>query len=287
MIRIRYFLGVLVPFFGLASVVAATAQAPTPTEEPALVGKPATTTTAQSLDRTFDADSVALTNLNAILRTETHDGTGVQVYASGSEALISALRVSVTDGILVIEQPEPQSIVGNTVYVERNVVITQDGARSSVVIGGTPGQAKAEAEPIELQLTFPRKTPLSIRGFTGSARIGRMTAPLDLELLAGDAYLQRLGLASLTVAGSAENDVATADGPLDVTIVGSGEISVHDGSIPALTLETNGTATVSIGARVGQATLSLNGIADVRIAHVDEQPAIDLNGISTIDIGNW
>ena len=287
MIRIRYFLGVLVPFFGLASVVAATAQAPTPTEEPALVGKPATTTTAQSLDRTFDADSVALTNLNAILRTETHDGTGVQVYASGSEALISALRVSVTNGILVIEQPEPQSIVGNTVYVERNVVITQDGGRSSVLIGGIPDHTKPEAKPIGLHLTLPREMPLSIRGFTGNARIGPMSAPVDLELLAGDAQLERLGSANLTVVGSAEIDVATADGALDVTIDGSGEIAVHDGSIPALTLETNGNATVSIGGRVGQAVLSLNGIADIRIAHIDARPTIDVNGISKIEIGNW
>lgn len=228
-----------------------------------------------------------LRNLHSTLWIDVHDGKSVLVSASGPQNPIKALRMAVVDGTLVVEQPETRRVSRNSVHVERNVVITRDGGHSSVTIGGTPDNTHFAVEPVALRVSLPRETALSIRGFAGNARIGAMTAPVDLETVSGEIEIRRLGTASLAISGGAAIEVIQIAGSLDLTIDGAGEISVQDGKIPALTLETNGSATVSIGGRVGRADISLNGIADIQIAHVDERPVVDANGIATIEIGNW
>jgi hypothetical protein len=132
----------------------------------------------------------------------------------------------------------------------------------------------------------PRKTSVTVTGFTGTAQVGSLSAPVAFELLSGSLSATRLGRARLAIAGGGTLTVAQVDGELDLEIAGSGEITVEDGNIPSLSVETNGTSSVFVGGQVENARMSLNGVSDVTVAEVAQEPQVDANGIVTVRIGN-
>jgi hypothetical protein len=275
MARTPLFLGALATLLGVAGILAANA------------AETATASDTRSVERSFTADTVRLRNLSATLRIETHDGDTVKFFAAGPAKEIDALRTELAGNTLLIEAPDRPHAgnVSNVVHVENNVVINR-GGNSTVIIGGVPATTTSTADPIDVRLLLPRSTRLAIRGFTGAAAVAAISAPVDLELLAGSARFERLAAASLSIAGGGEVEIDRADGSLDLTIDGAGDVTVRKAAIPSLTLETNGTATVIVDGRVETAEMSLNGIADIWIAHVEAEPLVEANGLVTIEIGN-
>lgn len=275
MARTPLLLGALASIIGLAGILAANA------------AETAAAPETRSVERSFTADTVELRNLSATLRVETHDGDTVKFFAAGPAKEIDALRTELAGNTLLIEAPDRPHAgnVSNVVHVENNVVINR-GGNSTVIIGGVPAHATETTEPIDVRLLLPRSAPITIRGFAGTTNVAAMTAPVELELLAGDATFRRLAEARLSIAGGAGIEIARAEGALDLTIDGAGDVIVHDAAIPSLTLETNGTATVIVDGRVETAEMALNGIADIRIAHVEAEPLVEANGLVTIEIGN-
>lgn len=239
-----------------------------------------------AIEKSFTVAAVSLRNLDAALRIDTYDGTLVLVKAMGSQRAVDGLRMTASRSTLEITQPENNHVTANAVHVERNVVINR-GGNSTVIIGGTPAAASHPAAALRLQIMLPRRIPVTVSAYTGRAEVGRLFAPAEFELLSGHVSIARTAAARLAITGGGEIEIGRADGALDLAIAGSGEITVRDGTMPSLTLETTGTSTVAVGGRVGAATLSLNGVSDVSIAHVDQEPAVDANGVTTVDIGNW
>jgi len=277
MARTHLWTGIAAAMFGIAGILAANATENAPAD--------------QSIERSFTAQTVELRNLNASLRVETHSGNTVKLVATGPEKEIAQLKTTSAGKSLVIEAPlQPRfGGISNFVHVENNVVINR-GGNSTVIIGGIPGHSATAPEntagPIDIHLTLPKTAALSIRGFTGNAAIGEMTAPVELEMLSGAASFQGLASTILSIAGGARIEIGRAEGDLDLTVDGSGEVLIHDAAIHSFSLETNGTAMVTVNGRVAAAEMSLNGIADIHIAHLDAEPLIDANGIVTIDVGN-
>jgi len=241
---------------------------------------------AEVIEKSFTAETVALRNLDAALRIDTYDGSTVQVRVTGSRRALDRLQMGTSGPALEIAQPEANRDTTNAVHVERNVVINR-GGNSTVIIGGTPSSAPTEPTPLRLQVMLPRRVPLTVTGYMGRAEIGRLSSPVEFELMSGHMSVARTAGARLAITGGGEIEIAHAEGPLDLAIAGRGEITVKDGAMPALTLDTTGASTVIVGGRVGTATLSLNGVSDVSIAHVDRQPIVDANGVSSVYIGNW
>lgn len=238
-----------------------------------------------SIEKSFAAEKIALRNLSAELHIDADNGTTVRVTASGEKRVLDALQWKMSGAHLEISQP-PMQASHNAVHVERNMVITRDGGRSTTIIGGTSSANASKSMSLALHVAVPRDVPVTVSSFAGNLDIGTLSAPVSVELLSGTLSAGRLGPARLSIVGGGEIAVARIDGSLDLEIAGSGDITVQDGDMPFLSLETSGASTVFVGGRVGAARLSLNGVSTVTVAHVDREPEVDANGVTSLRIGN-
>ena len=275
MMNRRSFLGCLLMSVGMLGLVAAHAGEAQEAHKPVTVSK------------TFKAKSILLKDLSATLRIETDDGPDVRLRLVGAKEHVQRIKPRLDGTRLIVSETPARQVYRSAVHVENNVVITKDGGRSTVIIGGVPTAGQGEVDDLSVLVTIPRNLAVVIKSFSGNANVADLSAPFELELADGAAKLGQLRQARLAVAGSGTIKADRVDGALDVSVNGTGDVLVNDGAISALAIDTSGSATVVIGGRAGTAQMSLNGVADVQIAHVDARPDVDSNGIVSVSVGNW
>lgn len=241
----------------------------------------------ETLTWSFAAHAVSLRGFSARLLVRTHDKKEIRLRLSGPRDRVRRVMPRIRHGDLEVDADIHGGIVRGSVRVENSIVITQEGGTSNVVIGGISTAETSSHNAMTLFLTVPRAVPITIEGYSGDADIANLSAPLSMQLLSGRARIGHLVRAYLAIAGSGEISVDRIDGALDLSIDGAGNIDISDGIMPALSIQTDGSARIAVGGRVGQASLMLAGDADIWIARTDRRPDVNADGIANVVIGNW
>ena len=70
-----------------------------------------------------------------------------------------------------------------------------------------------------------------------------------------------------------------------VALSGAGTVSVADGTIGSLTVESSGAARIDVGGTTGDASLFLSGAGGVRIAHLTGSLRRTVSGAAVVEIG--
>ena len=137
----------------------------------------------------------------------------------------------------------------------------------------------------EIRLVMPADSDLTVAGLAGDLSIaGRSDAKLSVQLLRGDVSAERVGALSVDILESGSVSVERVDGPLNLNVQGSGELSVERAEMAKLNVQ--GNATVSLGRVEKELALSIPGHAQVDIGRADGSLRVDFPGAGRISIGD-
>jgi hypothetical protein len=237
---------------------------------------------------THAASRLAVAGLVGSLRIERHDGAEIRLVLRGSARALDRVRREVKGDLLQITVAPAPGGTGAVVSSSNNTVIALGGGRATLTIGSTGVSAEGSDEPpLELRAYVPAATPLVIRGLVGDLAVGEVGGPLEVELVGGEARLDRAAGGSLTVVGGSRIELAHATGDLRIAIEGAGEVAVADAALDRLDVALSGTGNVTVGGTAEQASVQIAGVGNVAIDEVRERPQVSLLGIGQVAIGNW
>ena len=275
--------------FGLGAVLLAAAgvtanvHAQTAAGEEEPIAKTLNFATAEALD---------INGLAARLAIETAAEPGIQLSLTGSKRQLEGVHAEESDGTLFIKATAPASASRVTVTQVNgsSTVIVSQGGSASVTIGGNGTSTVVTSDPeppLQATVRLGGSIPVSIRGLSGSADVAALPAPLELELINGDADLAAVNDASLKIAGSGDIKVNRAEGRLTITIRGSGDVIVDDATLSALEATLRGAGNIDVRGRADRADLAIRGAGTIYVEAVEQQPQRRLSGAGSITVGNW
>ena len=237
------------------------------------------------------AEALHVAGLSAHLNIETGSEPGIRLNLTGSKRQIESIRTEATaDGLLIIKGTSPATSSTFNITNGSSTVIVSHGGTASVTIGGN-GQSTVimtdSEPPLQITIRLNPTTPISISGFSGSATLAALQAPLELELISGKAELAAVSDANLSIAGSGHIALERATGKLILNLRGSGDIVVDQADLSALEVTILGAGNVRVGGQAKQAALALNGAGNIYVETVKQKPQRRVLGVGEIRIGNW
>jgi Putative auto-transporter adhesin, head GIN domain len=237
---------------------------------------------------TYTASRLAVAGLVGSLRVERHDGADMRLVLRGSAHRLDRIQREVQgDRLQLIEEP---GATGSTTVVSgaNNVVIARNGGQATQIIGGVATSAGGEAEPpLEIVAYVPAATPLTVTGMVGDLVVEGVGGPVDLELIAGQAQLDRATGGSLAAVGGSRIELAEATGDLKIAVQGAGDVRIAQADLARLEVGVSGTGDVAVGGVAEQASVEISGIGGVQIDQVRTRPKVSVTGIGHVEIGNW
>lgn len=242
----------------------------------------------ERISQTFDftaIESLQISNLEAQLSIETGLDAGIQLNLTGSKRQLEALHIEQQEQSLLIIYTPPQTSV-QSLNISSSTVIVSGGGRASVTINGQPVDTTQEP-PLEAKLTIGSDIPITLSNFVGTAQIGALSAPLDLELLNGTAELTAVNDTNVHIRGSGTVNVHQASGAMDIAVRGAGTVKVNDAQLSKLSAAVQGAGDISIQGQAHQAKLTLKGAGSIYVQAVDQEPQLSVAGVGTIKVGNW
>lgn len=234
--------------------------------------------------KSYSATVLQVIDVEADVNVEPYDGNQIVVETSGSQSEIDNIRVREQSGVLFIEGTGSSPSRGTVV---RDVQIggKRGGGISmslgNVSIGGTfrmdddsisiSGDGSPSSAQIKVKV--PRGTSTSFAGVQGKLNVGDTDGAINLSVQGGwNANVGRVRDANLSLQGGADIEIAHVRGALSISLQGSGDILVQDGSIESLNANLQGSGDIKVGGTAQFAMLNLQGSGDIVVAHVVQPP---------------
>jgi Putative auto-transporter adhesin, head GIN domain len=156
---------------------------------------------------------------------------------------------------------------------------------AAIVHGARCGSA--DDDSLELTLHVPPGLPIDIgEASAGEYEIGAVGGPLKMKLSgAVELHAERLSSLDLDSAGAAEISIDRLDGPGVVALRGGGELTIADGTMPSLKLDSRGAGEFQVeSGEIGTLTISLAGAGDAQIRAPVRDATLEILGVGNIDI---
>lgn len=228
----------------------------------------------------LQAGTVEIERFAGVVSIELGSSDEISMKLDAPQEVIDAASISVEGDRLSIRDVRGSG--NNTTVVTKEVrAVAGAGGTATVVIGGDG----ANEEPTELSLTVPAGTGLVIRGFTGTASIPDLEAPLSLEVTSATVTAGRVGSADIAVRGSGTVEVAEVDGDLAMAIQGGGNLAVASGRVGALDISLSGSGTIEFGGAAETAKVRGSGAGRIVIGKVAAPADVDVKGAIGVEIG--
>jgi hypothetical protein len=140
---------------------------------------------------------------------------------------------------------------------------------------------------LTLAIKVPPATPISLDDAgAGEYAVGSVGGTLKAELAgAGELRIQRITALDLRSAGAAEIRIDRLDGPGSLALAGAGEVTIGDGTMPKLKLESDGAGAFHVkGGEIGTLDISLAGAGDAEIHAPVQDASLEIAGIGNIHV---
>ncbi|MEZ5591376.1 MAG: DUF2807 domain-containing protein [Gammaproteobacteria bacterium] len=248
------------------------------------------------------AQALSIEDFSGELLITSQPEPGIRLKLTGSKRQLDDQDITTRNGVLHLRMQQSHSARRstriNTLTNTSVMAFASNGSTTHLIINGqaiTPDSSnrsdnpdqETAAEPLSAELMLPANLPLTITGLRGQARIGPRSGPVDATLAAGTMDFAALHDARLRVTGSGNIGVDTAQGQLDITIKGSGNIQVADARLSLLEAQLKGVGSIHIKGQAEQAELRLRGAGSIYVDSVLQQPRTSLSGVGSITVGNW
>ncbi|MBU6472634.1 MAG: DUF2807 domain-containing protein [Alphaproteobacteria bacterium] len=146
------------------------------------------------------------------------------------------------------------------------------------------GDNKADPRTLQVRLIVPVGMALSVGGLIGDAVIGDTMGPLHLAAVSSNTKIGRVGAATLALAGSGKIDAAEIDGPLKLSIAGSGR--AHIARCKSAKADIAGAGDAQFGGVDGGLRLSVAGSGDVTADSINGPLHVSIAGSGSVRIAN-
>jgi hypothetical protein len=230
------------------------------------------------------ASRLEVAGLAGSLQIERHQRAGIRLVLRGSPAALERVRREVRGDLLRLSVAPGPAGTSSVVSASNNTVVAR-GGRATLNIGSS-GVAEAEP-PLEVRIFVPAATPLALSRLVGDVTVRGVGGPLELELVGGEAQLDRITGGSLAVVGGSRIELAEASGDLRIAVQGAGDVVVADAALERLEVGLSGTGNVTVGGSAERASVQIAGVGKVTIDQVRERPQVSVLGIGEVAIGNW
>ncbi|HSZ75055.1 MAG TPA: DUF2807 domain-containing protein, partial [Rhizomicrobium sp.] len=217
--------------------------------------------------KTYDVHKVSLSDVVGMLTIDVKDGGPVALDVSGTKAALDGLDVSVDGGTLSIEGAHERSLVWDW----RNWFNFSDVNQ--------PNHSK-----LNLHLTVPKGTAIDIDDLVGNATIGDTMGRVDFSATATKTKIGHVTSAKVTMEGTGEASVAQVDGPLEISIEGSGKVTAgHAGKVKA---DLEGSGEAELGQIDGGLALEIDGSGSLSATKVNGPVKIEVAGAGDVKIAD-
>lgn len=260
--------------------------------------------------RTYSARNLEVRDIVADLNVLVHETSAVEVTIGGPANEVKGIRVTQHGDTVVIEGEGGEATGGGvTIISGRGRSVTRVGRirGASVVIGGgtivrrgggsifagdiVSGQNVIIGGNGESQTTIIVKVPkgasVNLSGVSGNSVVGDTDGALEVNASDGSVSAGRVTNATLSVQGSSDINIREVNGVLTMSIMGSGDVRVDDGSVSALAINVMGSGDATFEGQAETATLTVMGSGDIRVASVKNRPSKNVMGSGNIRVGNW
>jgi hypothetical protein len=139
----------------------------------------------------------------------------------------------------------------------------------------------------ELTLHVPPGLAIEIGDSSaGAYEIGDVGGPLKMHSSgAAELHAERLSGLDLDSAGATEIRIDRLDGPGTVALHGGGELTIRDGRMPSLRLESRGAGEIQVeDGEIGTLSISLAGAGDAEIQASVRDATLEILGIGNISV---
>ncbi len=237
---------------------------------------------------TYAASRLAVAGLVGSLRVERHDGADLRLVLRGSARALDRLQREVRGDRLQLTGESGATGTTTVVSGARNVVIARNGGEATQIIGGVPAGPDSEAAPpLEVVAYVPAATPLTVTGMVGDLVVQGVGGPVDLELIGGQAQLDRATGGSLAAVAGSRITLDQASGELKIAVQGAGDVRITRADLKRLEVGVSGTGNVGVGGVADKASVEIAGVGGVQIDEVRTRPVVSVTGIGEVEIGNW
>jgi len=216
--------------------------------------------------KTYDAHKVALSDIVGTLTIDVKDGP-VTLDVSGTKTAVDGVDVSTDNGTLSIEGAHERSLVWDW----RNWFNFSDVNQ--------PNHSK-----LNLHLTVPKGTAIDIDDLVGNATIGDTLGRVDFSATATKTKIGHVSSAKVTMEGTGEASVAQVDGPLEISIEGSGKVTAgRTGKVKA---DLEGSGEAELGPIDGGLSLEIDGSGSLSATKVNGPVKIEVAGAGDVKIAD-
>jgi len=210
---------------------------------------------------------------------------------------------------------QPRADLADTVDIEARAesrdaldALTFSGGDTATIENGRHCRFRDNDHALELTIHVPPGLRIDIdAALAGSYKIGAVGGPLKVKLAgAGEIHAELLSSLDLDSAGVVDIKVDRLDGPATATLRGGGSMTIGDGRMTSLHVDTHGAGEISvkageigtldlslsgagdagIHARVQDATLKIFGIGNIEVKHVTGTVHREVHGLGNIDVGS-
>ncbi len=200
----------------------------------------------------------------------------------GSKLLID----NVIGDVTVVVKPGAQGVqitaTGDDFFTSR-LSFNQSGDQAEIRMEDLSYNSNQNLQTLKLTVTVAPGTDLSIDDLIGDASIGDLQAPVAIAAIAGDIIVGAVTTASIETSGSADISITEVTGSLSLDTSGSGEVKVGRAGATSLTISGSGDA--NIGQVGGSLGIDLSGSANVTVGNVNGAVAVSISGSSDVYIG--
>jgi hypothetical protein len=213
--------------------------------------------------RNFDTHAVSIDELVGNLSVAVRDRGPVTLQVSGLKPRVDAISSNLESGTLVIRGEGSQSVWDWRKWFDFS----------------NPEQRRGD---LQVKLSVPRGTSVSVDGLIGDAQIGDTMGPLHFAAVDTDSTIGHVGTAHISLAGSGHVAVGDIDGDLHADSAGAGNIKT--GNARSVHGDLAGAGSLHVGA-INDLHLDIAGSGEFSAARVNGGVHTDILGSGSVNIG--
>ena len=229
------------------------------------------------------ASALEIRGVVANVHVDTHRNDDIEYIVTGTTDQIKAIRATVRDTTLVLEDDGSSSSGGGITIVGGDIItgsIFRRGNMTTVISSGNGG-----TDTVNITIRVPQGTPVKANRVLGNVVIGDTDGPLTIDTQGSHStHAGRITSAQVTVQGSGSVHIQEANGTVIATVQGSGDIEIKDGSMPSLIATVQGSGDINVGGSATTANLTVMGSGDIQVTHVQHRPIKSVVGSGDIRV---
>lgn len=243
--------------------------------------------------KTFASSGLVIENVRADIEIEPHEKKTIEVTISGTQTDCDTIGLNEIAGQLHIDHQE----VPVRIFGQREP--EQNGAKKIGFIDSikkflqTPISVKilsvdaiVDSKPA-IKIKVPKGTAISIKDTDGELTIGNTEGPLELDIDNSDgASLGKIKNASLTSSGEGNVNVSRVDGTLVAILNGYGDITIEEGVVSNLKVETNDAGHFEFGGTSQNGDLACNSGGNITVEKINGTLVTQLEGSGNMTIAD-